>query len=53
MLSLENIWTEALLMRYLASPDALVPGNIMAFDGFEDEKQRRDVIAFLKSQQGN
>ena len=52
MRSAAFVWTEALLMRYLASPEALVPANIMAFYGFADGKERRDVIAYLKSQQG-
>lgn len=44
------IWTEKTLDAYLADPAAMVPGNTMvSFAGkLEDEKQRRDLIDFLK-----
>lgn len=44
------IWTEKTLNAYLANPAAVVPRNSMISWGFnlEDEKQRRDLIDFLK-----
>lgn len=47
-----HIWTEAALNRFLSGPQKMVPGNIMGFDGFGDANVRRDVIAYLKQQQG-
>jgi cytochrome c len=43
-------WTEDSLEKYLADPKAAVPGNKMAFPGVKDEKERDDVIAYLKTQ---
>lgn len=42
-------WDEATLARYLADPQAVVPGTRMAFAGLEREADRADVIAYLKS----
>ena len=44
-------WSEPELDRYLAEPQAAIPGNAMPFPGLPDEQQRRDVIAFLKTLQ--
>ncbi len=41
-------WDEATLTKYLANPQAVVPGTKMTFPGFKDPKQVQDVIAFLK-----
>lgn len=42
-------WDEATLDRYLAEPQALVPGTRMAFDGLPSAADRADLIAYLKS----
>ena len=41
-----------MLLRFLAAPDKMVPDTEMGFDGFEDAKMSRDVIAYLKKIQG-
>jgi len=43
-------WDEANLDAYLADPKAKVPGNKMAFAGVKNEKQRQDIVAYLKKQ---
>lgn len=42
-------WDAATLDRWLADPDALVPGTTMTFPGMKDEASRRDLIAYLES----
>ena len=42
-------WTEARLDEYLADPRGVVKGTKMSFAGLKDEKDRLDVIAYLKS----
>ena len=46
------VWDEATLNTYLRGPQALVPKIKMFFPGLKDEKDRRDVIAYLKSVSG-
>jgi cytochrome c len=41
-------WTEETLDRWLADPQALIPGNSMTFPGIRDEQARADLIAYLK-----
>src|SRR5215469_4848362 len=41
-------WTEANLDRWLANPEALVPGQRMGYQ-VDDPVDRRDLIAFLAS----
>ena len=41
-------WDEATLTKYLANPQAVVPGTKMTFPGFKNPQQVLDVIAFLK-----
>jgi cytochrome c len=41
-------WDEATLTKYLANPQAVVPGTKMTFPGFKDPQKIKDVIAFLK-----
>ncbi len=41
-------WTEATLDRWLADPEALVPGQAMGIS-LPDTAERADVIAFLRS----
>ena len=49
MLRSDFVWDEARLDAFLADPQALVPGNRMPFPGIANEKERTDVIAYLKT----
>lgn len=40
-------WDAAKLDQWLASPQTFLPGNRMSFTGVRNEKQRRDLIAYL------
>lgn len=40
-------WTNARLDAYIAAPQAVVPGNRMAFAGIANGGQRADLIAYL------
>ena len=42
------VWNEAILRKYLANPQAVVPGTKMTFPGLKDPQQVEDVIAYLK-----
>uniref|UniRef100_A0A1D1YTF0 Cytochrome c n=1 Tax=Anthurium amnicola TaxID=1678845 RepID=A0A1D1YTF0_9ARAE len=42
------IWKEDTLFDYLENPKKYIPGTKMAFAGFKKEKDRNDVIAYLK-----
>jgi len=42
------VWDEAILRKYLANPQALVPGTKMTFAGLKDPQQIEDMIAYLK-----
>ena len=41
-------WDDATLDQYLADPKGFIPKNKMAFAGLKDEKDRQNVIAYLK-----
>jgi cytochrome c len=41
-------WNEDTLFAYLENPKKYMPGNKMAFAGLKAEKDRADLIAFLK-----
>ncbi|CAG8559408.1 2736_t:CDS:2 [Paraglomus occultum] len=43
------IWNENTLFDYLENPKKYIPGTKMAFPGFKKEKDRNDVIAYLKT----
>lgn len=43
------VWTDATLDHWLANPNELVPGNIMAVQLANDPKDRRDILAYLKA----
>jgi cytochrome c2 len=43
-------WTPALLDRFLADPQALVPKNAMGFFGLRDVEERKALIAYLLAQ---
>ena len=40
-------WDAAKLDQWLTSPQAFLPGTRMSFAGVRNEKQRRDLIAYL------
>ena len=41
------VWDAATVDKYVADPQAFIPGNRMAFAGISDKMQREDLIAFL------
>lgn len=43
------VWDEATLERWLANPDALVPGTAMTFPGVKDGKDRADIVSYLQA----
>jgi cytochrome c len=40
-------WEAGTLDKYVADPQALIPGNRMAFAGISDKTQRDDLVAYL------
>jgi len=42
-----NVWTAALIEKWLENPRALVPGTKMIFPGLKTADQRANVIAYL------
>jgi cytochrome c len=40
-------WTPDKIKAYIANPQAVVPGNRMAFAGIPDKAQEDDLIAYL------
>ena len=42
-------WDDAALDAYLTDPKANIPGNKMVFVGIKDETDRKNLIAFLKT----
>ncbi len=44
-----KIWTEESLDQFLAAPQTYLPDNKMAFGAVTDDKERKDLIAFLKA----
>ncbi|RHZ44609.1 hypothetical protein Glove_718g11 [Diversispora epigaea] len=42
------IWEDDTLFDYLENPKKYIPGTKMAFAGFKKEKERNDVVAYLK-----
>ena len=49
MESKEIIWSELTLLEYLKSPKKYVPGTKMAFAGIKKEKERKELISYLKT----
>jgi len=41
-------WTEKTLDLFLANPVKVVPGTTMGYAGVQDDKERADLIAYLK-----
>lgn len=44
-----TVWTDAALNRFLADPQGAVPRNKMAYPPIPNEKDRLDIIAYLKT----
>ena len=40
-------WDTPALDKYIADPQAFIPGNRMAFAGMSDKSQREDLLAYL------
>jgi cytochrome c2 len=45
----QNVWSEENMDAYLANPRKAVKGTRMAFAGLRKEKDRHNVIAYLKA----
>jgi cytochrome c len=41
------VWNDESLQRWLADPQAMVPGNAMPFAGIHDAQARADLVAYL------
>jgi cytochrome c2 len=48
--AVEPRWTRELLDRFIADPEALVPGTSMTFHGIADADERSALIAYLEAQ---
>jgi cytochrome c len=42
------VWTESTLDKWLANPEQFVAGNNMTFPGLRENKDRQDVIVYLR-----
>jgi cytochrome c len=49
MTHVDLVWTDAILDRWLANPEILIPGTSMTFPGLRESKAREDVVAYLKA----
>lgn len=43
-------WNEATFLEYIAAPQKKIPGTKMTFPGLSDETDRKNLWAFLSSQ---
>lgn len=48
-----KVWSYEELYRYLYAPKLYVPGTKMAFAGVKDDKDRANLIAYLRTMSGN
>lgn len=44
------VWTEEEILAYVTKPKEYIPGNKMVFAGVKKEKQRLQLMAYIKSQ---
>lgn len=44
------VWNETTVFEYLLNPKKYIPGTKMAFAGLKSEKERADIVAFLKKE---
>jgi len=42
------VWEESTLFEYLENPKKYIPGTKMAYAGMKKEKDRNDIITYLK-----
>ncbi len=49
MIAAEVVWSEETLDVYLTKPKKFIKGTRMAFPGLKKEKDRQDLIAYLKA----
>ena len=42
------IWNEETLDRFLKNPIKMLPGTRMTYAGISDDKERRDLIGYLR-----
>jgi len=42
------VWDDKSLDRWIRSPEQIIPGNEMTFEGVRDDGQRADLLAFLR-----
>ena len=52
MTKMNVTWDKATLDKYLADPQAMVPGTKMIFPGVKDEADRKSLIDYLATLQG-
>ncbi|MDR9827020.1 hypothetical protein RCJ22_15525 [Vibrio sp. FNV 38] len=43
------VWTQSLLLEFLASPKKLIPGTYMGFSGLDDVKDRQALVDYLQT----
>ena len=43
------VWDQETLDTYIKNPQAMIPGNRMVFPGIESNKQRRNLIEYMKT----
>ena len=49
MINKNIIWEETTLLEYLKNPKKYIPGTKMAFAGIKKEKERTELIEYLKT----
>ena len=47
------VWTEETLKTYLEKPSAYVPGTAMIFIGLRKDKDRDNIVAYIKEASGD
>lgn len=44
-----GVWNAESLSTFILNPQAAIPGTVMPFGGLPDEKQRAEIVEYLKS----